>query len=371
MRKYSFDLNGPRGLAAFGIVMGHVAQAFARYRFSHYDNRFILYIGDGFGVPCLFMFMLLAGIANAMMKPPKLELREYLRFERKKFLQLFVPYLSVSLLTLVVKVLAPGKVITLSEAPYSVLYLFLAPRGGPSAHLWFLYWLMSVFVIWPFLKPVITRQRLPFLLAASFLLAIQPIEWPTIGHGDKRYALLGLPTLVQHFPVFVFGYYYGLKVMSRQQHYLRYIILTGIGFAGWMYVFFTYPVPESYGWAVGYRVTYLVGNTCAGLFLLWLVGLIAGQFKKARRITSYLAVRAYDVYLLHLAFAVHPIVFAMSRLRPDVIGTIALFIVAGIIAWLVSLFMGSAIRRIPILGAVLLGVPMRRHPAKAGQASKT
>ncbi|MCY2930930.1 MAG: acyltransferase [Planctomycetota bacterium] len=374
-RSLRLDLNAPRVLAIFGIILFHVTQYFKTHEFPGHQADSTDILGEIISKPALVIFVLLAGIAHAFGTPRLATLQAYLPYVRTKLRQIMLPYLCVSLLSMGVKLAAPGGRDSGAVGDW-LLNMLWVPNGGPAGHLWFLYWLMTIFLFWPLLAPLTTPGRLPFLAGGLFLLAVQPIPLPATHAGS----CFGLANLQRLLPVFVLGVWYGSTMLTRQKRYARVVIVSGSVFAAWLAAYFTWFAffkegnqSDQYAPALLFKTGHAVGELSGAIFLLHLSGLAGGLLRRGRKFLGFLACHSFDTYLLHVAFVAHPLVLALSflarrlELRPGAGAEYVLFFVVAILVSLITPALGAWIRRAPVLPVLLFGeAPRKRTPAPSG-----
>ncbi|MHC4981657.1 MAG: acyltransferase family protein [Planctomycetota bacterium] len=358
------DIDVARAIAAFAVVMHHIPQYFIKHEVGPFNADFgttIIQLVNFIHIPT---FMLLAGFVLALGAPDVHSLSDYGQFVRKKALRLMLPFLSISLLHLLVKLAARQE--GMSGTPQAVLRTFIAPMDGLAGHLWFLYCLMTIFLIWPLLMRLVSVRLLGVVFAAMFVLAVAPISWPTTWWG-RPYRLFGLRELVWYVPIFVLGFWYA----SRRSEYGRprpiFVLAAGLLFAGAWLLFMLPAWPEGSLWEVTRQCVRMFGCIAAGLFVLWFSGLITAGGKCEMLCGA--GRRSYDIYLLHVALVGHPLVFLAGKLHPGAILTYVLFATLPFVTYILAVAIGQAIRRFRPLAFVMLGVPYdkRRIPAGTGR----
>ncbi|UCD30373.1 MAG: acyltransferase, partial [Planctomycetota bacterium] len=332
-------------------------QYFEKCNLEHLNPNFLhILIGtvSSIHIP---VFMLTAGIVLAMSGSQIRTLADYYRFEYKKFLRLMLPYISISVMQLAIETAAP--IGGFPQTRVALANMVLIPMQAPAGHLWFLYCLMCIFLIWPIFSSIKTKFLHPILLAGMVMLAILPIPWPKSEAGTF---LFGLRELTWFLPMFAVGYWYGLWLVNPNRRNLLPAILAGCACAAAMCYRQLVPLPEDFVGATLWLSIRLAGYIGGGLCILWLCDIINTW---TGRICEYLAgigLRSYDIYLLHVGLVGQPLVFALSMLHPGMVTTYILFILATIATLLVPMLIGEIIRRIPSLAFIMLGIPIRKNP---------
>ncbi|MBN1491080.1 MAG: acyltransferase [Phycisphaerae bacterium] len=355
------DIDIARAIAQFIVVLNHIPQYFQRYHLDHLDSTMCRWILTGVNYLHMPTFMLVAGYVLAGGRDDAGSLEGYWRFERKKLCRLILPFLSISLMTLAIKMVLPGD--SARGAGASLLGMVTAPRSGVAPHLWFLWCLMSIFLVWPLIRRVIPEHLLPWVWGGLIVLAVWPIPWPTDVHGSP---VLGLADLIWYLPMFMLGY----LCRKRWHRLLAFgakaaLVAGAVALAAMLVVVKadTAGLPRGDLTVSAIRFT---GHVAGGLCVLSVAGLIASRTVRPRAVLAGVGRRSYDIYLLHVALVGHPLVLVISRLHPGPVETYVYFAVALVATMVVPIGIGELIRRVPLLACGMLGVPMRR--ASASQA---
>ena len=375
------DLDAARAFAAFAVVLLHVTQYFARHGLKHLHPWFanVEQATNFLHIPT---FMLVAGMVLALYGRPVRNVGEYLRFEWKKVLRLMLPFVSVSLMTLAVKVLAPGYEV--SDTRQKFVNMVLAPRAALAPHLWFLYCLMSVFILWPLVRRLATARTAGVLLAALVVVAILPIPWPEVQRADAALAgdagagqaalaeslrsregadgrpMFGLADVAWYLPIFALGYLYGDRLMKWRGRGAV-TLAAFVAVAAAIAVHLKVEWPGGAGWETAARAVRFAGYVAGGLFIVGLSGAICAHAQAFGRFLARVGAYTYDVYLLHVALVAHPLVYALAKVRPGPVDTYVLYILATPATMAIAMAIGWVIRGVPPAGFVMLGVPWRRR----------
>ncbi len=356
VRKRRSDVDIARAFAQFAVVIHHICQYSSRYGLGTFNSQFgnsLVAIVSFIHIPT---FMLIAGIVLAMAGTEFRDIDDYLHFEGKKFCRLMLPFLAISLMHLAIKSVAPGE--GMSTGTTALKNMVVAPAGGAAGHLWFLYCLMSIFLVWPLLSRLASGRRLPILFTGLLILAILPIVWPEDQGGRP---LLGLRDLVWYLPIFTLGYWYGRQSLGARKYGWIAIVIAGCLLVVSLLAYLLISWPEKFLWQTLQRAVRMIGFISAGFCLLWLSGIIATWSNVLRSCLATAGLYSYDIYLLHVALVGHPLCFVFSKLHLGQVMTYVLFIVLIFVTMIVPIGIGWLIRRVPLLAFVMLGVPMRRH----------
>jgi membrane-bound acyltransferase YfiQ involved in biofilm formation len=103
----------------------------------------------------------------------------------------------------------------------------------------------------------------------------------------------------------------------------------------------------------------MAGSVSAALAVLWLSGFISRHKGRLAGPLARIGLYSYDIYLLHVALAAHPLVMLISKLHPGPVATYVLLALAVPVCIGVSLAIGQFIRRLPLLPALILGASTR------------
>jgi peptidoglycan/LPS O-acetylase OafA/YrhL len=347
------DIDIARAFAMFAVVSNHLPQYFDRYLPGVLNHAFHQIVITMTVRTSFSLFMFVAGVMLASTNAPIGGLSGYFHLAAKKFCRLILPFVAASLLTLVIKLGALGWGI--SDAKTALIGLAIAPRSGPAPHLWFLYCLMSLFLIWPLLRPLTTKSRLPFLLLASVILAIVPISWPAVKPGCT---LFGVLDLTLNLPIFLFGFWYGQSSFGHRDHGWLAVAVAGCALVASALCSAFVVFPEGLMWTILDNLQTLAGLIVGAVFLLWLGGRVGDASRWLRTYLLEAGWRSYDIYLLHVALIGHPLAFLIGKLHPAVVTAYVLLVVAIAATYLLPILIGMVIRLSPPLAFVMLGLPM-------------
>ena len=199
------DLDIARAVAALAVILHHIGQYFWLGDFPHFNPAIGRVTVEAVSYIHIPVFMFVAGIVLSLRPPQVADLLEYRRFEFQKMCRLMLPFVAISILHALVKVASPGKAMAL--LPDQALHSLIAPRGGLAGHLWFLYCLMSIFLVWP-LVSTLGRKHMILLVAVLLGLAVAAVPWP-LDPMDHGHPLAGLADLAWYLPIYVIGFWYG------------------------------------------------------------------------------------------------------------------------------------------------------------------
>jgi peptidoglycan/LPS O-acetylase OafA/YrhL len=344
------DIDIARAVAIFTIVLHHIPQYFVRYDFDYFPPELASNIISTVSFVNVPTFMLIAGIVLGFSYPRIRSLKNYWQFEYRKLCRLMLPFIAVSLMQLTIKVMLFGD--TKLQIPAQLIAMVLTPIKGPAPHLWFLYVLMTIFLIWPLFGKLTTTKLIPFLWAAFFVIAVLPVQWP------NYFKINGL---IGYLPIFTLGYWYSTSSLNRRHYGWPAVIIAGILVVSARLGCHVIPRTEGYCWAVLYNAVRLSGSTCGALFVFWLCGIVCQLNNRISKALATAGLYSYDIYLLHVALIAHPLMLILSRtVHPGIFMTWVLFIITSLITMIAPIFIGKMIRLLPPLAFVMLGVPIKR-----------
>lgn len=167
---YLEEMNILRGLAIFLVIISHLS-FLKEVKVYIFLEKLIF----NFNMP---LFMALSGYLFARFSKEKLQsAKEYLEFLRKKCKNFIPAYIFVSLLFFLIKSGA-GK-FTLLKHPvnlHSLGMMFINPLdGGFVVHLWFIYALLGIFLIYPLLEKLLGKLNAGVRTAIYFLIYLAPV----------------------------------------------------------------------------------------------------------------------------------------------------------------------------------------------------
>jgi peptidoglycan/LPS O-acetylase OafA/YrhL len=353
-RRIDFDI--ARFFAAFAVVTHHISQYSSRYHIGTFSPKF----GDSLVEIVSFIhiptFMLISGMLTSASETRVHGLNDYFRFEGKKFCRLMLPFLSISMLHLAIKAVTPTEV--LSKGTTALANTLLTPNSGAAGHLWFLYCLMSIFLIWPLLNPLVSGKTYAILFSVLLALAILPIHWPLAQNGQS---LFGLSSLFWYLPIFMIGCCYHPRSHDVHKYALQGIVIAGFVLTASILIHFFVSWPQDFLFLAIRNAIRMAGLISAAFFVLWLSGIISKHTNLLTKSLIIAGFYSYDIYLLHVALAGHPLCYAISKLHPGNITTYALFVALIFATMIIPMGIGWLIRRVPSLAFVMLGVPMRKR----------
>jgi surface polysaccharide O-acyltransferase-like enzyme len=382
------DVDIARAFAMSLVLLHHLLQYFAGYGFQLVTQGTYSLIIDFITWIHIPTFILLSGYCHAAGDMRRHSAETYDGLAGRKFQRLVLPYVSICLIQLGVKL--AFHMVHLSELPNALALALFVPHAGPAPHGWFLYMLMWIFLIWPLLRVRggMDQRRLLVFLLGLLLVATLPIAWPRYMSVNKYY-YGELQRLVWYLPMFVLGYWLGLR-----QRLFRTTSCTGpalqrrdeivmgaaaIVFAGAFILrhnlqmedplVISRPCPEAPLLSLLLNIVRWGGSICAVVFVVRLSACLSRWSVPVGGVLSRLGFYSYDIYLLHVVCA-HVLVNLLMRLPLNMSLARLAFLPVFSATLAMALAIGLLIRRIPSLSFVVLGLPYRGARADSvGRAS--
>ncbi|MCK4624670.1 MAG: acyltransferase, partial [Phycisphaerae bacterium] len=223
---------------------------------------------------------------------------------------------------------------------------------------------MTIFLLWPMLRPLADSKALLPLLGVLIALAIFPINWPLYKGPANTAPYFELHRTTWYFPIFVIGYWYGRNKFGRENPRAIAPILTGFIFLAAIAAHRFVPWPGGVAWTTLSRSVRWIGYLAAGFCVVWFCSLWG---RKQGRIQSWLAnvgFYSYDIYLFHVIVG-HAVVLVLIKSGIAAAAGWLIVPVAIALTIFISWVIGYFIRRLPKLAFVMLGVPLKRRPRPA------
>lgn len=224
------------------------------------------------------LFMLISGFLFGFNEKPIASVNEYFNFIKKKGGRLLYPYITITTILFLSKLVAVKFFKLLHPINEDFLfYIFLNPYGGFATLLWFIYTLFVIFSIFPLIRIVLKNELL--LLAVVVILSF--FRWP-------RFFCLNYT--FQYLPFFSFGY-----IMAR--HALLESANLNIGLIMSLMIFLIgLALRDSY--KNSHIISILLG-TAGSLAIIFLSILIVDKQVILSKIFKLLGVYSSSIYLLH------------------------------------------------------------------------
>jgi surface polysaccharide O-acyltransferase-like enzyme len=347
------DIDIARAIAIFTVVLHHIPQYFVRYKLTYFTPELADAIVATVSYINIPLFMLVAGIVLGMRTRPS-DVVGWWKFESKKFCRLMLPFLSISVIQLAMKMALLKQ--STPEITYSLLAMVISPLSAPAPHLWFLYTLMCIFIIWPIFQKYASSKMRPILLTLLIIAAIAPLGLPSDKYGNSLFCLSNLKW---YLPIFMLGYWHSGSAKAQDNDRTIIIIVAGVLFLTSLFICDFIDWPIGFGGQILRKSIRLTGHISCAFFFFGLCGILAKWNNPAKQWFKTIGFYSYDIYLLHVALVAHPLVCVISKLKPNIIITYVWFLIAVIITTLLPIFLGKMIRLLPVLAFVMLGIPRK------------
>lgn len=217
MKKYNYNMNLLRGIAMILVVIGHAI--FADFVLMKNIPNTDVYI-DIYSFIYKFhmpLFFFISGFFAKKCFELKTK-KEYFDLLKNKTLKLLIPYLTFSVIALVIKILLESYTYRSMELNSVIYNIFFNPWENPLKLLWFIYTLYIIFLVMPIFNKIDNKIK---ILILSILWCL-PYGYGTIFNitGVIRYSLF-----------FVLGYEFYKrysKYLEKKKSIIRPIILMSI-----------------------------------------------------------------------------------------------------------------------------------------------
>jgi len=329
----SESLHAAKGLGIILVVLGHIDMPDIQPRIWTLARE-VIYT---FHMP---LFMVVSGVLFAMKQNPILSGHGYLAFIRKKAGRLLLPYMSITLILLLLKFTA-AKFFTLSSpvARDILSYIFLNPLGGFSNILWFVYTLFVIFMLFPLLRLIVQNELL--LFAVTILLSFLP--WPHVFCLDLAF---------QYLPFFTAG------CLLHKMSFLEDVRpSTGIVLPLCLYLVFFAMRTHVSSFALASQTLSIALGVSGCLVCIAVAALMAGKTRFPTATIAALGMYSGGIYLLHTIFmgAAKVALTQVLHLGTPEFGVIALVMIfAGLV--LPMVMEKYLIRRSAVASRFILGV---------------
>ncbi len=340
-REHYFFIDSLRSVACFLVVFHHCLGYFPTASFAGY---YLTYLKPFF--PTVTLYLLVSGFVHASVIERKAQ--SYGSYVWDKFNRIMVPYFSISLITLVIRLVAErSHVIALDEIQYTPFVWGHAGLrilfSGVEGHYYFLELLFLYLLVFPFLVRRLGKPR-EALAVLALVLAVDPFLASLYGRSQSPIwspvALLG--ATLSGFKFFLFGFvlnrFYATSIDLIEK---RGAALGVVCLASFAYLHWTVPSWNEY-WVFLELFAYFC---LARVF-----------FSKPIEIVAQISTLSFGIYLLH-----QPYFIKLSRLwlapfagHPD----IQLFSTWGLTVLLTTLAT-KALDSSPFFARWILGKPHR------------
>lgn len=296
------------------------------------------------GVPIFFMI-------SGYLSLSKKRTNQIRPFYRKQIGKLLLPFFFWNILYFILNGLL------YHDSMNPLLFFTQLFQNGSKYHLWFLYQIIGLHLLAPFLKRMVdhcSRKELSLLL---FLILLQPSMFHFFNTIQTAVSIAPFKALVEGYVgFFLYGYLLGTATLSSRMK--RLIYLGGIIGLLWS-VFGNYllssPQLLNYQWNDGYSITHYLTS---GAFFLWIKERFPTQKQQSKKWKSSLILCAnqiskltFGIYLSHVMVleAFHVLLNTAGIVLTPAMQIISGFLVASVGSTILSYFLS----RIPLRNSIV------------------
>lgn len=302
----------------------------------------------------MFLFMFASGFLFGHSQFKIVSMSDYWIYIRKKFKRLMIPYLTISIILLIIKYIA-GSIVSLKFPINENFWKFIifGPDHGFATFLWFIYVLFIIFMLFPIIEYII---KSPIILML-FLLIINYVPLPI-----PPYFFFNIKLVIFYLPFFYFGYIYS-KINNLKKEYRVFAHLLPLYIT--LYTVLLYWKQEiilNLNQYMRHELSITICDQVIGIFCIlsfyYLSTLIANMKKGLLfRVFFYIGEYSMSIYLLHTVSMGIVTVLLIQYLKVThnmLLLTAILVILSGII--LPVIISKYIISRYEILSHLILGV---------------
>jgi fucose 4-O-acetylase-like acetyltransferase len=328
-KKFYEEINIARGIGIILVIFGH---SFPDAQLGTYNNSFLYkYIFQTIYSFHMALFFMMSGFVSYKLINITLK-EEKIKVIKSKFLRLMLPYLIISIPSLILKFVFSDLAYNSFDFNNSVINVFegINPNGG----LWFLYALFIVSII-----AIFTNKQTFKIVTISFLIFYfvfsHKIELFTLGQICEK-------GVFYFFGIVIHDYYEKIKPFLKN----KYLILCSmILLFGGNYLTMAYSLELK---ILKFAITIV------GIYLvISLSNYIITIRSKVRRILNILGDYSYDIYLISyfIQVPIRVILFTKLKINYDIV--VAMMLISGILTpIIISKFI---VKKINILNMLILG----------------
>ncbi len=289
-RRHFYWLDAAKVIAAFCVVLLHVCAYFLDFSSVNDFNSWFVAAGYNsftrFSVP---LFVMVSGYL--LLAENRIESISV--FYKKRFSKILLPIVFWSLFFLLwttIKFSLRGDAYSLEDL------LLLVVKGRPYSHMWYMYMLIGLYMLSPFLKRlvcVLEKQQLIVLIIILFFISMSNYLYRLWFQVERTFFLTWA---FDYLPYFIFGHYlsrYNIKVHSGSLLFLYLVCCIGSWLLASLW-FKCYKVESSFFW--GYFSPFVV--ICS----LSIIVLIKRIFVLESKFFQKISPLTLGVYLIHPIF---------------------------------------------------------------------
>lgn len=312
-----YEFNYLRAIGIFLVVLGHSFPYIddAPYTFYKYIHSLIysFHMPLFFAISGFFAYKILS--INT--------LKEYGKFILSKFKKLMIPYLTISFITIPIKLIL-NRFSERSISDSNILVdIFLYPWKNPIIFFWFIYVLFLIFLI----APLVVKLNKYVVITLFFILSILPI---------KNIQLMGISTLFSYSVYFFIGLYIRDLYIDNRDRILNlkfnlnnFVIFILIPFSIFILNIQT-----------NLKITFLL-KAIIGIYVTFILCIKLYSFKNLKYLSNIfntLSYYSFDIYLLSWFPQIFVRILFYQILKVDYNIVVILSLVFGFLPILVSKF---------------------------------
>ena len=348
-RDYSIDIL--RIFCCISIIMLHESGLWYEHQFSWSSIQSIVR-------PCLFAFTAISGyfLLNSNIK-------SYKDFYLKHFFRLILPlFIYIFLQTMYTNYLVGGTAAIFNGINFRFFYDLLTGTNWNGTHLWFVYNLIGLYLITPFLKKMLDNLKnkdIIILLGISFFFGgINPIlEYYGVGF------MIEFLTQGAMIFYFILGY-----LLSRFKYNWKYgIIITLLEIINILSILFFF---RSYIPIQSVLYTFSLNMIIGILFYFYIFNLVFKNLPKIlNKISKFISDRTYSIYIIHMIVLqeinkTNLFVFTRANWWYEIpLAVLIIFLISLVITSIVDVLVVSPLRK--LLNFLIEYTPSKKQKSKA------
>ena len=238
------------------------------------------------GVPIFFMISGLLAISDSRTLDIK-------NFYKKRFLKILIPFIFWDVVYFLLTCLAND------TAPTLIMFLRELLRQGSKYHLWYVYQILALYLLAPFIKKIVDACSKGELLIFLLVVLLQPTIFRFINTVQTAVTISPFLAIVEGYTgYFLVGYILGTWTFSRRQKNIIYALgVLGLAINIFGNYFISSPQQIRVMFTEGYSISHYL---CAGALFLLARELFANR--SAVKLFAVPAKVSYGVYLAHPLF---------------------------------------------------------------------
>lgn len=324
LKKYFKDMDIARGIGIFLVVLGH---SFPDGKFN--NNPIYIYIFKliySFHMPLFFMIS--GFFAYKVYKISSLS--EYREFVANKFSRLMIPYFSIAILAIPIKLFMNKYAVRPVQIQSLFIDMIFYPLNIPIQYFWFIYVLFFIFAV----APLFNKIPIKMILLITLVLNLFPI---------KQIQIFYVYGIIHYLFYFYLGiYFYTVYGKYNSFKYKNIVVMVSL----FLLILLNFVEPTKQMYNFHRLATSLIGSA---LFIN-LAYLIVNN--KIGEMFKFIGKYSYDIYLFSWFFQTGVRVILFQILKCDYTLVTLVMIVVGFFPIVLSQVF---LNRIPILNTIFLG----------------